>query len=305
MQDTDDYRLDKHQVRAAFDRSAALYDGAAVLQREVGQRLLERLDLIKIQPGTVLDVGSGTGFCSEALLRRYPKANVVALDLAHSMLRQHRGRQPWWRRRSLWPWRARQSFVCADAETLPLADASVDLIVSNLTLQWCVDLDRTFGEFRRVLAPGGLLLFTTFGPDTLKELRESWSRADGYTHVHAFIDMHDIGDALVRSQFDTPVMDMEYLTVTYPDVTTLMRDLKHIGAHNASGGRPRGLTGRGRLRAVSEAYEAHRRDGVLPATHEVVYGHAWAPTQPLAQPRTDGVATVSLEQVRAGMGQRR
>jgi len=305
MPDTDDYRLDKRQIRGAFDRNAPRYDGAAVLQREVGRRLLERLELMKIQPRTILDLGSGTGFCSQDLLQRYPKAEVIALDLAHAMLCEHRRRLSRRHRPSWWGRRGRQRFVCADADALPLADASVDLIVSNLTLQWCQDLDRVFGELRRVLAPGGLLLFTTFGPDTLKELRESWAQADGYTHVHAFIDMHDIGDALVRSQFETPVMDMEYLAVTYPDVRALMRDLKHIGAHNAAGGRPRGLTGRQRLQLVTDAYEAYRRDGVLPATHEVVYGHAWAPEQPLARRREDGVATVSLEQVRAGLGPRR
>ncbi|MEJ2435334.1 MAG: malonyl-ACP O-methyltransferase BioC, partial [Pseudolabrys sp.] len=243
MQDSDDFRLDKRRARAAFHHAAERYDGAAVLQREVARRLLERLDLIKVQPRTLLDVGSGTGFCSEALARRYPQARIAALDIAYAMVREHRRRQPWWRHRTWWPWRAHRYFVCGDAESLPLANASVDLIVSNLALQWCQDLDRVFEEFRRVLTPGGLLLFTTFGPDTLKELRASWARADGYTHVHAFIDMHDIGDALVRTRFETPVIDMEYLTATYPDVYALMRDLKDIGAHNVARGRAHALTG--------------------------------------------------------------
>ena len=159
-----------------------------------------------------------------------------------------------------------------------------------------------FGEFRRVLVPGGLLLFTTFGPDTLKELRAAWGIADAAgTHVGTFIDMHDIGDALVRAQFATPVMDMEYLTVTYRDAYTLMRDLKQIGAHNVTSGRQRGLTGRVRLRTMLAAYETYRCEGVLPATHEVVYGHAWAPEKTVPNAPHGADATISLDALRANL----
>ena len=153
----------------------------------------------------------------------------------------------------------------------------MDLIWSNVTLQWAVDLPQTFVELQRVLRPGGLLMFSTFGPDTLKELRASYAQVDGYSHVNRFTDMHDIGDMMVRARLAEPVVDMEYITLTYATVRDLMRDLKAIGAHNVTAGRPRGLRGKSALAAVERSYETLRRDGRLPATYEVVYGHAWAP----------------------------
>jgi malonyl-CoA O-methyltransferase len=279
-------RIDKIQARRSFERAADRYDEVAVLQREIGKRMLERLDLVRLQPATVLDVGAGTGFTSDGLLRRFPKAQVIALDFAVRMLRHARRKGTWLRR---------PRCLCADAEHLPLADASVDLIYSNATLQWCNDLDGTFGEFLRVLRPGGLLTFTTFGPDTLKELRQAWSRADGNSHVSPFADMHDVGDSLVRARFAEPVMDVERMTLTYKEVTDLMRDLKLLGAHNVTDSRSRGLTGKGRLRAMMQAYEAFRQDGRLPAAYEVVHGHAWVPEQ---KPVADGVA-IPLDVVRS------
>jgi malonyl-CoA O-methyltransferase len=284
-------RLDKSRARAAFERAVQSYDRAAVLQREVGQRLLEWLDYVRVQPARVLDVGAGTGYCTQALAKRYPKARLIAADIAYNMLASARRQLSWWQRR-----RGRFSYACADAEALPFADASVDLIVSNLTLQWCADLERTFAEFRRVLAPGGLLMFSTFGPDTLKELRAAWGETDAYVHVHSFVDMHDIGDALLRTRFADPVMNMEYITVTYPDVVTLMRDLKHLGAHNASPARRHALTGKGRLRRVQQCYEGYRTGGLLPATHEVIYGHAWVADR--AATGKGGVARVSFDDLR-------
>jgi malonyl-CoA O-methyltransferase len=175
----------------------------------------------------------------------------------------------------------------------------VDLILSNATFQWCNDLAQTFQECLRVLRPGGLLMFTTFGPDTLKELRSAWSQIDGHTHVSPFPDMHDLGDALVRTRFADPVMDAERLTVTYARLTDLMADLKGIGARNATEQRPRGLTGPRRLAALEAAYELHRHDGRLPASYEVVYGHAWAPDQ---KPIQGGIG-VPLEAVRKAVRQ--
>ncbi len=268
---------DKASARRSFEQAAARYDEAAVLQREVGSRLLERLDLMRLQPQRILDLGSGTGYCIDGLFGRYRNADVVALDIAHPMLRHARRRGRWLRR---------PRCVCADAECLPFPDNSFDLVFSNLMLQWCVDLDGTFSELRRVIRPGGLLLFSSFGPDTLKELRASWREVDGYAHVNTFLDMHDVGDALVRTRFADPVMDVERLTVTYPDVWKLMRELKQIGAHNVTGGRPRGLTGKQRMQRLVEAYEKFRRDGVLPASYEIVNGHAWV---------SEDTRTVSLE----------
>jgi len=239
------YRIDKQLARRAFDRAADTYDAVAELQYEIGDRMVERLDYIRQQPRRILDLGAGTGFFTAALLKRYRKADARC--------------------------------VCADAESLPFADDSFDFIFSNLMLQWCTDLESTLLELRRVLAPGGLLMFTTFGPDTLMELRASWEAVDGYTHVNSFVDMHDVGDALLAAQWAEPVMDSERITVTYRELRTLMRDLKHIGAHNVTAGRARGLTGKQHMQQLTEAYERFREDGVLPASYEVVYGHAWSP----------------------------
>ncbi len=182
--------IDKRDVQASFGRAAADYDRVAVLQREVGERLLKRLDAIRVAPERVLDLGTGTGYIARALLKRYRGARVVALDIAPPMLAQARRCAGWWRR---------PRFVCGDIERLPFAEHSVDMLLSNLTLQWCNSLDAVFAEFRRVLRPGGTLLFTTFGPDTLRELRASWAAADAHTHVNRFLDIRDVGDALVRA----------------------------------------------------------------------------------------------------------
>lgn len=259
---------DKQRVRRAFDRAASRYDAHAVLQREVCQRLLERLDYIKIQPQTMLDVGSGTGYAIPGLMQRYKKARLYAIDIAHSMAqmtRRHSG------------WRRKVHCVTGDAEALPFADNSFDLVLSNMTLQWCNDLPSTLAGLRRAMRPGGCLLFTSFGPDTLKELRQSWAQVDDMAHVSEFIDMHDIGDMLLQAGYSNPVMDMETITMTYRDVRKLMADLKGIGASNARQGRAAGMTGRSAMQKMIDAYESFRVDGLLPATWEVVYGHAWVP----------------------------
>ena len=260
--------IDKQQARLAFERAADTYDDAAVLQRQTGECMLERLDVIKLQPEVILDIGSGTGVATAALAKRYKKAHIVALDFALPMLRHTRKRGSWLRR---------PACVCGDAEQLPFLDNSVDLIYSNAAIQWCTDLEGTFREFLRVLRPGGLLMFTTFGLDTLKELRQAWEAVDGHSHVSPFPDMHDVGDALIRARFADPVVDVDRLTVTYDEVSGLMRDLKMIGAHNVTTQRQRGLTGKGRMQAMIKAYEQFRKDNLLPASYEVVYGHAWAP----------------------------
>ena len=271
-----DHTLDKRQLRRAFEQAAAGYDRAAVLQREICDRMLSRLNYIKYTPDLILDAGSGTGYGSRKLAMRYPAAEVMAIDIALAMQYQARPPVSWWK--WLMPTRrSRTNYLCGDIELLPLKDACAGLVWSNLTLQWCNDMRYTFSEVCRVLQPGGLFMFSTFGPDTLKELRQAFRGVDNYRHVNRFTDMHDIGDMLVHNGFATPVMDMEYITLTYDDVLGVMRDLRAIGAHNVTQGRLRGLTGKNGWQKALDHYETLRMEGKLPATFEVIYGHAWKP----------------------------
>lgn len=264
--------IDRRAMRVAFEKAASSYDAVAVLQQEVADRLVERMDLMSMKPVSILDAGSGTGFVSQLLAARYPKAKITALDLAFNMLKQAKSKRTFKQR-----WNKNFDYVNAEVESLPFADASFELVISGLTLQWCQDLPKVFAEFKRILAPGGLLIFSSFGPDTLKELRQSWAEVDDLAHVNAFADLHDVGDALLQTGFADPVMDMEMLTVTYKDVKTLMWDLKQIGAHNVMQGRSHNITGKTKLQKMIKAYEQFREDGVLPVNHEIVYGHAWVP----------------------------
>lgn len=275
---TDAYHIDKARMRASFNRAANTYDAAAVLQKQVRLEMLSRLDLVNIKPKAILDAGCGTGHGSFALQKRFLSAQVISLDIAVGMLQQTKLQRPLMQRVL-----HQQHLLCADIERLPIASNSLGMVWSNLALQWCNDLDAAFSEFARVLQPESLIMFSTFGPDTLKELRAASDFSDGkqgHTHVSRFIDMHDIGDALIRAGFSTPVLDVEHYTLTYNDVKSVMTDLKSIGANNATQGRARGLQGKGFLQRLSQQYEQFRSDtiengGKLPATFEVVYGHAW------------------------------
>lgn len=270
----------------SFTRAASTYDKVAILQRDVGQSLFDRLDLINMQPKTVLDLGAGTGYFSRQLEQRYPKARIITLDLALGMVQQAKKESRWF---------THQDFVCAEALHLPLADQSVDLIYSNLVLHWCHDSKAVFQEIKRVLRPDGLLTFSVMGPDTLKELRESWAQVNTHPHVHTFKDMHDIGDELMAVRFNDPVIDMEMITLLYPDVFQLMRDLKALGTNNLLASRQRGLTGKQQLQAMIKYYEAYRNEKkLLPVTYEVVYGHAWGSNVD----ETPGVVEVPLSQLR-------
>jgi malonyl-CoA O-methyltransferase len=264
------FRLDRPGIRTSFDRASATYEAAAVLQARVADELVSRLEPFNFAPKVVLDLGAGTGRMTAELKRRYRRSLVIALDLAPGMLHEARRHQQWLRRFER---------VCGDAMRLPFADASVDVVLSSLMLQWCDPPDAAFAEIRRVLKPDGFVAFTTLGPDTLVELRSAWAEADGdtqaYNHVNHFTDMHDVGDALMRAGLSEPVLDVDRIQLTYPDALSLMRDLKAIGAHNVTAGRPRGLLGRARLQRMQQAYEAYRRNGKLPATYEVVYAVAW------------------------------
>ncbi len=268
-----DLALDRRLMRLAFEKAATGYDAAAVLQQEVCRRMLSRLDYVRQQPAAILDAGCGTGGAIPELRLRYPGAAVIALDIALAMVHRTAARTPWWRRvigRGVLP-------VCGEIERLPLGHAVIGMVWSNLALQWVNDPPRAFAEFRRVLAPGGLLMFSTFGPDTLKELRAAFQGVDRHTHVNRFIDLHDLGDMLVHAGFADPVMDMEVITLTYVSMRELMRDLKAIGAHNVTAGRRQAMTARATLAAAERNYEAARHAGRLPATFEVIYGHAWVP----------------------------
>ena len=258
---------DKNATRQYFEKLASNYDAAAFLQLEIAKRMGERLDYIKHQPKVVLDAGCGTGFITKDLLKRYPKSQVIALDIALNMTRKTKALGGWLRKPKL---------ICADAEAMPLKPESVDLVVSNLMIQRSNDLNKMFADFHSVLAPNGLLLFSTFGPDTLKEMKESWASVDETLHTNAFVDMHEIGDALLKAGFINPVTDMELITMTYSNVGQLMKDIKQIGASNTESNSSKGLMGKQKLKAFEQAYEQFKTaDGLYPASWEIIYGHAW------------------------------
>lgn len=276
-------KFDPQQIRRAFSRAAPDYAATAVLQAEVRGRLFELLAYFERSPQRVIDLGCGPGHGSALLRQRWPKAELLALDLALPMLREAKRQIGWWRRFER---------VCADARRLPLADASVDVIVSNLCFQWIEDLPALFNELRRVLRPDGLLLFSTFTHGTLAELREAFAEADAeHAHVSPFVAIQQVGDALLAAGFRDPVLDSDRFTLTYQDAPTLMRELRAIGAGNALAQRRRALTGKARMQRAVTAYERFRHDGRLPATYEVCYAQAWGP-QP-GQPRRQGGADIA------------
>jgi len=278
------HRLDTARMRRHAARAAPSYDGAAWLPRQVAAAVMEHLLPVRLQPARILDAGAGTGICSRLLCRHYPKARVISLDCCPPMLRAGRSRRPRWPR-----WPIKRTFLCGDAQHLPLADQSIDLLVSSLMLPSCPSPDAVLAEFHRVLAPGGLLMFSSLGPDTLWELRESWLAVDNKVHVHAFFDMHDVGDALLRAGFRDVVMDTERLRGQYPDVAALARELQALGAANAASGSAKGLTTRAHYAALEEAYEAFRKGPTLPASFEVVFGHAWRLPAHSVQVSTDAM----------------
>jgi len=260
---------EKRWVGPSFSHAASGYDRVAVLQRQVGEQLLERLLEKSFRPNTILDVGAGTGYCTSRLAELFPEAGLFALDIAEGMLRTLEQRP------SL---RGRVGSVCADAESLPLRDGSVDLVFSNLALQWCVDLPAVLAEFRRVLKPGGWMLFSTFSDGTLCELREAWAKADSYSHVNAFVPLVSVDSALARLAMDDVETKLERRVIGYPSVDALLRELKGLGAHNLTRNRPRHLTGKGVFRKMLAAYCASSPTGSIPASFELVQAVAYMPT---------------------------
>ncbi|MFC5571180.1 malonyl-ACP O-methyltransferase BioC [Lysobacter yangpyeongensis] len=292
--------FDHRQVRRAFSRAAHHYDDAAALQREVGARLLDSLDYFDERaqreaggatprtPQVVLDVGCGPGHATADMQKRWPKAQVLALDLALPMLHESRRNAGGWR-----PFRQRPHALCADARALPLADGSVDVLFSNLCLQWIEDLPAVFAGFRRVLKPDGLMVLSTFGPDTLWELREAFGHADSAPHVSPFASIAQFGDALIAAGFRDPVLDRDEFRLQHDTLGDLMRELRTLGATNALRTRRRSLTGRERFARAAQAYEPLRSDDKLPATWEVIIAHAWGPP-PGTPIRVGGVDEVAV-----------
>ena len=262
-------RLDKGVVKKSFNQAAERYNQAAVLQAEVLDRLLQRLPYIRHNPEMIIDIGCGTGKAFKRLKKYYPKARIVSLDLAFSMLREARREYGFLHKKAL---------VNADMERLPFAGQCFDLLFSNLALQWANDLSATFTDMLRIARAGGLLMFATFGPMTLSELRAGWSEIDQKPHVHQFVDMHDIGDALMASGYAQPVIDSEIIRLEYCDFRQLLDDLKNIGASNADRNRSRGLTTPVKLKRLAQSYRQHGyQHGKYIASYELVYGHAWVP----------------------------
>ncbi len=273
-------QFDLERVRSRFNRAAEAYDRHAAVQQEVGRRLDERFGWLKLAPGRILDLGAGTGQMVRAMRSRYPEAGVVGLDLAENMLRRL-PRERWWSRARLG--------VAADMHALPFAGGSMDVVVSNFALQWSDRPAALFAEVARVLAASGAFSFSTLGPDSLQEIRRAWSEVDATPHVHQFMDMHDLGDALVGAMLADPVMDRETVTVTYPTVDALLADLRGVGVGNAQRGRSPGMTGARAWRRFREALEAQAIDGRIPLTYEIVYGLAWGTgVSPLASESVHG-----------------
>lgn len=273
-------------LRRNFGRAAASYAQVAVLQREVETRLVEQLDFLEDrQPIRILDLGCGPGRASALMKKRWPKAQVIAIDAALPMLKEVPKQTRFWR-----PIKR----VCADVSQLPITDACVDVIFSSLCLQWVNDLPATLAEFRRVLKPEGLLLFSTFGPDTLLELREAyWQAGEKNPPLSPFAAIQQIGDAIIAAGFKNPVLDRELYQLTYSDVRTLMKELKAIGATDARPQRMRGMAGKTRFQTMGAAYEKLRNEGFLPSTWEVVTAMAWGP-EPGVSRREQGADIASF-----------
>lgn len=286
--------IEPREVARSFGSASSHYDAAAWLQTLVRDELLSRLDLLRAPPRAVLDLGAGTGIAAQAIKRRYRAASVTAADIAAPMLAVARGRSRFWRRIRC---------VEADARRLPFDDASFDLVFSNLMLQWLLPPDVALAEMHRVLRPGGLLLLSSFGPETLQELRAAWAAADARVHVNDFIDVHDLGGALQRAGFAEPVLDVDRHLHHYADPRALMRELKALGAHNVDARRTRGLTGRQALKRMEADYELRRTPAGLPATWQVVHAVAWKGEARAPAMGGDEVS-IGLESLRASLARR-
>lgn len=282
--------FDYQEVQRSFGQAARHYDQYAWLQQEAATRLLERLADLKPEPTRIADLGCGTGINSAELKSRYPDADVICLDLAHSMVQTSMQHSRW--RRRLLP-------VQADTRRLPFASRSLDLIFSNLCFQWCDQPGLLMQELRRVLRPRGLLVFSTCGPDTLQELRSAWSAVDNNPRVAQFEDMHNLGDLMIQAGLVNPVLEAEFITARYRQLQDFLRELKGLGVKNADNDRVRRLTGKTAYQKMLNSYEQMRQDGTLPVTWELVFGTAWGPEEGQPMRVGDGeVASFSIESMR-------
>jgi malonyl-CoA O-methyltransferase len=285
-------------VRRQFDARVARWPRHEAVVREVGRRLIERLDLMRLAPRLVADVGAGGGAARTALMGKFPQSRWLGLDLSAAMLASGR-KAGWSGRLAAWagssPW-----LVCAEAGQLPLPAGAVDLVHSNLMLHWHPAPHTLFVEWARVLGTDGLLLFSAFGPDTLKELRAAMTEAWPAARPVSFVDMHDYGDMMVAAGLATPVMDVETLTLTYASAAALISEARALGA-NPRDDRPDWLPGGAAGRRLREALTRRAGpDGRIALSFEVVYGHAWKPA-----PRVRGQTAVTLEALRAELGARK
>lgn len=273
------------EIRRAFDKAAPHYDKTAIIQHEIGSRLFERLDYLRLAPRYVLDLGGGTGYWTTKLKARYPNAMVINLDLSWQMLRQ--AKSGWWRRKKI-------SGVLAEMSMLPFKSGQFDLVFSNQAVHWAQDLAALYGEIQRVLTEEGCLMASTLGPDTFMEMRQSFSEADSYHHQNDFMDMHDIGDMMLHAGFAEPVVDMEKILSEYPNVMAILKSLKAQGVRNIHSNRLPGLMGRQHWQRFLAAYETRRQtNGTYPLSYEVVYLHGFK-GKPKAR---DGIVNIPLSSI--------
>jgi len=277
--------LSNSVIADSFSKAAVTYESVAFIQKEIAKRLCDRLELIQCQPQRILDLGAGTGFCTQLLAQRFPKAQIIALDLAEGMCQFYR------KHRSV------AHTLCADAQRLPIASNSFDLIVSSLLFHWLDDLPMALIEIQRVLKSEGILLFSSLGPDTLLEIRHSWDSVDDCSHVLDFQDMHNIGDDLLAARFEDPVMDQERIVLTYKEITQCLRELKNSGATNLTQGRMHGLMSVAKFKQFMKNYESLRLpDGAFPATYEVIYGFAKGNSMAVAD--QNGEVRIPIEEIK-------
>lgn len=276
--------LDQQKIVRRRQRAATTYNQAAIVQREIIGRLIERLEYMLIRPETVLDIGAGTGYGTQLLQKLFPAATVLSVDLSENMLREQQSNHR----------------VCSDPMRLPLADHSQELIVANLLLHWVSDPQQLLKEIARVLHPKGVLLLTTMGLDTLQECRNAFANIDDSAHVHDFFDMHEVGDLLLALGFTDPVVDTQFLTVNYQSVEQLFDDLRACGATNAHVNRQRGLMGKKKWQTMLDAYRAMKKESKIPGTYEIIFGHAWGVR---TQRVENGDASISLAAMEKMLGQ--